>query len=239
MSTPSEPTDTPPSGGVIDRRALPAAVGLVMILAAMSGVVDTVAYQRFGVFVANQTGNLVIVMVDATSGKVTTTLIASLVSLAFFVLGVVGAVALRNFLRRSMTRHHVRMVLLGVEAFCIAVVASGVFIFGESQLAYGAIALLAVSQGVQGVVVMRVVGVMVQSVVINTAIVQVADWLSRGYRRAALIAFAVPVGYFLGATMGAVLTRLPPPTALVSALVLALLSLVVAAHLRSRGGDLD
>ena len=68
---------------------------------------------------------------------------------------------------------------------------------------------------------------------------QVADWLSRGYRRAALIAFAVPVGYFLGATMGAVLTRIPPPTALVSALVLALLSLVVAAHLRSRGGDLD
>ncbi|MFM8773752.1 MAG: DUF1275 family protein, partial [Actinomycetota bacterium] len=157
MSTPSEPTDPPPPGGVIDRRVLPAAVGLVMLLAAMSGVVDTVAYQRFGVFVANQTGNLVIVMVDATSGKVTTTLIASLVSLAFFVLGVVGAVALRDFLRRSMTRHHVRMVLLGVEAFCIAVVASGVFIFGVSQLAYGAIALLAVSQGVQGVVVMGVV----------------------------------------------------------------------------------
>lgn len=239
MSAEHTADDGPLPDPQIDSRLLPAAMSVVTILAAMSGVVDTVAYQRFGVFVANQTGNLVIIMVDLTVGRFDGTLIASLMSLVFFIFGVFIAVALRNRLRRSMTRHRVRIILLIVETACIGIVAFGVLIFGEGRLAYAAISLLAVSQGFQGVVVTRVVGVAIQSVVINAAIVQVADWWSRGRRRAAYIAVCVPVGYLLGAALGAILLRFPAPSALMSALVLAILAVVIAAQLRSRGGDLD
>lgn len=239
MSTGSAADDSPVSDPEIDSHLLPAAMSVVTLLAAMSGVVDTVAFQRFGVFVANQTGNLVIIMVDLTVARFDGTLIASLLSLVCFTFGVFTAVILRNALRRSMTRHRVRMILLIVEATCIAIVAFGVWIFSDAQFAYAAIVLLAVSQGIQGVVVTRVVGVAIQSVVINSAIVQFADWWSRGRRRAASVAACVPIGYLLGAALGAILLRFPPPSALMSALVLAILAVVVAAQLRSRGGDLD
>ena len=239
MTTGPDPNDGPLPDPQIDPRLLPTAMTVVTLLAAMSGVVDTVAYQRFGVFVANQTGNLVIIMVDLTTGRFDSTLIASLVSLVFFIGGVFAAVALRNVLRRTMTRHRVRVILLIIETACIGIVAFTVLILGQGELAYAAIAILAISQGVQGVVVTRVVGVAIQSVVINSAIVQVADWWSRGRRRAAYIAMCVPVGYLLGAALGAILIRFPAPSALMSALVLAILAVIVAAQLRSRGGDLD
>ena len=239
MTTGPQANDGALPDAKIDRRLLPAAMSLVTILAAMSGVVDTVAYQRFGVFVANQTGNLVIIMVDLTTGRFDNTLIASLVSLVFFIGGVFAAVALRNALRRTMSRHRVRVILLMIETACIGIVAFAVLALGEGRLAYGAIALLAVSQGFQGVVVTRVVGVATQSVVINAAIVQVADWWSSGRRRAAYIAVCVPVGYLLGAAIGAILLRFPAPSALMSALALAVLAVVIATKLRSRGGDLD
>jgi uncharacterized membrane protein YoaK (UPF0700 family) len=53
------------------------------------------------------------------------------------------------------------------------------------------------------------------------------------------VAFSTPVGYFLGAAIGAYLTRLPPPTALTSALVTTVASMLVARQIRSRGATID
>lgn len=51
----------PPPEGDADTRFAGPAFAIVMLLAATSGIVDSIAFARFGVFVANQTGNLVIV----------------------------------------------------------------------------------------------------------------------------------------------------------------------------------
>jgi uncharacterized membrane protein YfcA len=86
---------------------------------------------------------------------------------------------------------------------------------------------------------MRIVGIAVQTVVINTALVQSATWWFGGRRKASLVAFSTPVGYLVGAAIGAYLTRWPPPTALTSALITATASMLVARHVQSRGAVIE
>ena len=239
---PSGSTHSGTSGGEddLDLRFLPPVVALVLLLAATSGIVDAVAYQRFGVFVANQTGNLVVVAVSATTGSggnLTTGL--SLVALVSFVVGVFAAMWLRTLLRVRLSVSQVRVLLLGIEALLIALVGVAVLIAGETATAYLAVALLSASQAMHAVVITRVVGVAIQTVVINTALVQSATWWFGGRRRAALVAFSTPVGYLVGAALGSTLTRFPPPTALASALVTATASALVAQGIRSRGAPID
>lgn len=223
----------------LDSRFSPQIVAIVLLLSATSGIVDAVAYQRFGVFVANQTGNLVIVAIDIMEQQATASTGLSLVALVSFIIGVYAAMWLRVVLLRHGSPARTRVLLLSLESALIAIVAICVFIAGETATAYVAVMLLSLSQAVQAVVIMRIVGIAIQTVVINTALVQSATWWFDGRRRASLVAFSTPVGYFLGAAIGAYLTRLPPPTALTSALVTTVASMLVARQIRSRGATID
>ena len=223
----------------LDSRFFPQIVAIVLLLSATSGIVDAVAYQRFGVFVANQTGNLVIVAIDIMEQQATATTGLSLVALVSFIIGVYSAMWLRVVLLRHGSPARTRVLLLSLESALIALVAISVFIAGETDTAYVAVTVLSLSQAVQAVVIMRIVGIAIQTVVINTALVQSATWWFDGRRRASLVAFSTPVGYFLGAAIGAYLTRLPPPTALTSALVTTVASMLVARQIRSRGAKID
>jgi uncharacterized membrane protein YoaK (UPF0700 family) len=233
------PESLPTAEADLDARFFPEVVAIVILLSATSGIVDAVAYQRFGVFVANQTGNLVIVAVDVIEQTALASAALSLVALVSFVIGVFGAMALRVALLRRGSPTRTRVILLSIETALIAIVALGVVLGGEERTKFVAVTLLSVSQAVQAVVIMRIVGIAIQTVVINTALVQSATWWFGGRRKAALVAFSTPVGYLVGAVIGAFLTRLPPPTALSSALLTALASMLVARHIRSRGALIE
>ena len=223
----------------LDSRFFPEVAAIVLLLSATSGIVDAVAYQRFGVFVANQTGNLVVVAVDFIDGQSVLSAGLSLVALVSFVIGVFAAMWLRVALLRRGSHARTRVLLLSLEVALIAIVAVSVLLAGETATGYLAIPLLSISQAVQAVVIMRIVGIAVQTVVINTALVQSATWWFGGRRRASVVAFSTPVGYLVGATIGAYLTRWPSPTALTSALITASASMLVARHIRSRGALIE
>ena len=223
----------------LDLRFFPEVAAIVLLLSATSGIVDAVAYQRFGVFVANQTGNLVVVAVDFIDGQSVQSAGLSLVALMSFIIGVFAAMWLRVVLLRHGSHARTRVVLLSLESALIAIVAVIVLLAGETTTGYFAIPLLSVSQAVQAVVIMRIVGIAVQTVVINTALVQSATWWFGGRRKASLVAFSTPVGYLVGAAIGAYLTRWPPPTALTSALITATASMLVARHVQSRGAVIE
>lgn len=229
----------PPTGDDVDRRFAGATFAIVVLLSGTSGIVDAVAFERFGVFVANQTGNLVIVALGLAREQALETRIASIVALVTFTFGVFLAVQLRKFLRRSMPMARVRVIMLGIEASLIAVVGLGVAIWGAQQIAYLAVALLSLSQAIQAAVITRIVGLAVQTVVINTALVQSAEAWAQGRRRASSIAFGTPIGYLLGAFAGALLLRLPAPTALMSALVTTFAATAIAHQIRVLGARID
>jgi uncharacterized membrane protein YoaK (UPF0700 family) len=238
MTGPPQGESTPETAD-LDGRFFPEVAALVLLLSATSGIVDAVAYQRFGVFVANQTGNLVVVAVDFIDGQSALSAGLSLVALVSFVIGVFAAMWLRVALLRHGSHARARVVLLSLEVALIAIVAVSIMFAGETATGYLAIALLSISQAVQAIVILRIVGIAVQTVVINTALVQSATWWFGGRRRASVVAFSTPVGYLVGATIGAYLTRWPPPTALTSALLTATASMLVARHIQSRGAQIE
>ena len=238
MTGPPQGESTPETAD-LDGRFFPEVAAIVLLLSATSGIVDAVAYQRFGVFVANQTGNLVVVAVDFIDGQSVLSAGLSLVALVSFVIGVFAAMWLRVALLRHGSHARARVVLLSLEVALIAVVAVSIMLAGEAATGYLAIALLSISQAVQAIVILRIVGIAVQTVVINTALVQSATWWFGGRRRASVVAFSTPVGYLVGATIGAYLTRWPPPTALTSALLTATASMLVARHIQSRGAQIE
>lgn len=73
------------------------------------------------------------------------------------------------------------------------------------QVRYGVIALLAISQGIQAVVLVRALGVAVQTVAINGPLVSTLNMAAQGQRYRALVAGAAPLGYAFGAGGGALL----------------------------------
>jgi uncharacterized membrane protein YoaK (UPF0700 family) len=238
MTGPPQGESTPETAD-LDGRFFPEVAAIVLLLSATSGIVDAVAYQRFGVFVANQTGNLVVVAVDFIDGQSALSAGLSLVALVSFVIGVFAAMWLRVALLRHGSHARARVVLLSLEVALIAIVAVSIMLAGEAATGYLAIALLSASQAVQAIVILRIVGIAVQTVVINTALVQSATWWFGGRRRASIVAFSTPVGYLVGATLGAYLTRWPSPTALTSALITATASMLVARHIQSRGARIE
>jgi uncharacterized membrane protein YoaK (UPF0700 family) len=105
--------------------------------------------------------------------------------------------------------------------------------------AYAAVLLLSLSQAFQATVVTRIVGVAIQTVVINTALVQSADAWATGRRRAAAIAFGTPIGYLVGAFIGALLMRTSGRGALLSAVVTAAVATWIAQRIHLRGAAID
>ena len=61
-----------------------------MLLATASGAIDVVAFLRYKVFVANQTGNLVVIAVGASDGNSSSTVLPSAVSLVSFTAALVA-----------------------------------------------------------------------------------------------------------------------------------------------------
>lgn len=210
-----------------------------MLLAATSGIVDSIAFARFGVFVANQTGNLVIVTLSLAGEQKTTTLVACSIALLTFTIGVFLAIFIRRELRKRGGVPRARVAMLTIEVALIAATSAGVLIWGDVAFAYTAVLLLSLSQAFQAAVVTRIVGVAIQTVVINTALVQSADAWATGRRRAAAIAFGTPIGYLVGAFLGALLMRTSGRGALLSAVVTAAIATWIAHRIRLRGAAID
>ena len=210
-----------------------------MLLAATSGIVDSIAFARFGVFVANQTGNLVIVTLSLAGEQKTTTLVACSIALLTFTIGVFLAIFIRRELRKRGGVPRARVAMLTIQVALIAATSAGVLIWGDVAFAYTAVLLLSLSQAFQAAVVTRIVGVAIQTVVINTALVQSADAWATGRRRAAAIAFGTPIGYLVGAFLGALLMRTSGRGALLSAVVTAAIATWIAHRIRLRGAAID
>ena len=223
----------------VDRTFATAIFAIVMLLAATSGIVDSIAFERFGVFVANQTGNLVIVTLSLAGEQRATTLVACAIALVAFTLGVFLAVLMRTQMRKRMGFPRARMLTLAVEALLIAITSIGVLVWGTEEFAYAAIVLLSLSQAFQAAVVTRIVGMVLQTVVINAALVQSAEAWSTGRRRAGAIAFGTPIGYLVGAFIGALLLRSSAHAALFAAVATATAATVIAYRIQARGARIE
>jgi uncharacterized membrane protein YoaK (UPF0700 family) len=236
MAQPDPPTDP---GDDVDRRYAGPLFAIIVLLAATSGIVDAIAFARFGVFVANQTGNLVIVTLSLTGEQKASTLTACGIALISFTAGVFLAVLIRKALRRRMGIPRARMMTLVVESALIAVTSVGVLVWGDVNFAYAAVMLLSLSQAFQAAVVTRIVGMAIQTVVINTSLVQSAEALSTGRRRAAAIAFGTPTGYLLGAFVAALLLRTSAHAALLAGVATAGAATAIAYRIQVRGATIE
>jgi uncharacterized membrane protein YoaK (UPF0700 family) len=230
---PQQPTDD------VDRENARPLFAIILLLAATSGIVDALAFSRFGVFVANQTGNLVIVTLSLTGEDREAALMASAIALAAFTVGVFLAIVIRRWMRQRVSAPRARVATLVIESTFIVLASVGALVWGDARFVYAAVLLLSLSQAFQATVVTRIVGVAIQTVVINTSIVQSAEAWSAGRRRVGAIAFGTPIGYLLGAAIAALLLRLSAPAALLAAVVTAGLATGIAYRIEARGVDLD
>lgn len=213
-------------------------VSLVLLLAAASGGIDVVAYLRYDVFVANQTGNLIIIALGVTQGQQSDPVLPSVVSLAAFMFAVLITARIRRLLiDRGSTEQRVRQQALMAEAvllvFAALIIVAG--IDSNSDVRYGVIALLAASQGIQAVVLVRVLGVAVQTVAINGPLVATLNLAAEGRRWRAIVAGAAPVGYAIGAGGGALLQIVSSGLTLVVSAILGIAAVFVGQRYR----DLD
>lgn len=212
---------------------------IVVLLAATSGIVDAIAFARFGVFVANQTGNLVIITLSLTGEQRASTLTACGIALVAFTVGVFIAILIRKAMRKKLGLPRARVITLIIESGLIVVTSIGVLVWGDVEFAYTAVLLLSLSQAFQAVVVTRIVGMAIQTVVINTSIVQSAEAWSMGRRRASAIAFGTPIGYLLGAFVAALLLKSSAHAALFAGVATALAATAIAYRIQARGVTIE
>lgn len=212
---------------------------IVVLLAATSGIVDAIAFARFGVFVANQTGNLVIITLSLTGEQRASTLTACGIALVAFTVGVFIAILIRKAMRKKLGLPRARVITLIIESGLIVVTSIGVLVWGDIEFAYTAVLLLSLSQAFQAVVVTRIVGMAIQTVVINTSIVQSAEAWSMGRRRASAIAFGTPIGYLLGAFVAALLLKSSAHAALFAGVATALAATAIAYRIQARGVTIE
>lgn len=122
---------------------LPAVLTVVTVV---SGLIDAVSYLGLGhVFTANMTGNVIIIGFAAV-GAPGFSLTASLVSLAAFLVGAVGAGRLEIAMRPRPRNRWVRTALAG-EAVLLAV--ATVIAFTVPSASYALIAVMAVAMGLR------------------------------------------------------------------------------------------
>ena len=231
------------------QRDLNLAVGLTALLAGVSGCVDVVALVYAGVFVANQTGNLVVVAAASLSSS--DRVVLAVTALASFTVAVVAGSYGRRAVARRSGAGVARLWLLGAESLVLLVAALVVALRpDEHGLGLVApIALLAASQGAQAILVTRLLGRGVRTVAVTgsltDALVATVDAASDpaarrdpARRQLLLLAAATPAGYALGAAAGAVAVRSGVRVALVLAVVLAIVSAVLVRRADRSGLDL-
>ena len=213
----------------------PMLVGLTVL----TGLVDAVSYLTLGhVFVANMTGNVVI-LGFAIAGASGFSIPASMTALVFFAAGsaVGGALSIRLADRRSRLMVLAGMVKLGlilVAAIIAAAAGAGVSTTGATRFAL--IALLAVAMGIQNAVARKLaVPDLTTTVLTLTTTGIFADAKFVGGPGSKLGRRGISVlAMFLGALVGAVLVlKVSTWVALLPALAI-VLTVVVVAQLAGR-----
>ncbi len=218
------------------RRSLAlSAIALVSLLSAASGAVDAVAYLRYDVFVANQTGNLVIIALGITEADQRSALLPSLASFGTFLIVVIGLLLIRR--RWAANDWRLRRRVLAVEAVMFAAAASLIFLGVDERFKFLVIALLAASQGLQAVALTSALGVAVQTVSINGPLLTGAGLAARRQWWRSAVAMSAPVAYALGAALGAVLLLLASGAALLAASILVIAAVLVGQWYESHQGQ--
>jgi uncharacterized membrane protein YoaK (UPF0700 family) len=187
------------------------AFAVALTLAAVTGWVDAIGFTHlFGVFPANQSGNLVLFGISVGDGRAGEWWRPGLAMLAF-VLGV----ALAHGGGRRLPHRHRRTVLLTAEAVALAVVA---LLAGnvahlrhlDGATEVGVLAIAAVAMGVQTVLLGRVAGISVSTTFETGAIVRMSEALaefpavraSAAARRTIVVLASVVIAYAGGAAVG-------------------------------------
>lgn len=208
-----------------DRNLALAAIALVSLLSAASGAVDAVAYLRYDVFVANQTGNLVIIALGITESDQRSALLPSLVSFGTFLSVVIFLLIIRRRWASNDWRMRRRSLIL--EALMFTCAAFLIWFGVDREFTLLVIALLAASQGIQAVTLTRALGVAVQTVAINGPLVTGADLAARGQWWRSAVALSAPMAYALGAALGALLLLVASGAALIATAVLTIMAVLV------------
>ena len=126
---------------------------VLTVLTVVSGLIDAVSYLGLGhVFTANMTGN-VIILGFAAVGAPGFSLIASLVSLAAFLVGAVGAGRLAVAMRPRLRHQWVRTALI-VEALLLAV-ATVIAFAVPAGASFVLIAVMALAMGLRNATVRK------------------------------------------------------------------------------------
>ncbi|SDE49681.1 YoaK family protein [Pseudonocardia oroxyli] len=212
---------------------------LLLLLTLVTGVIDAVSLLALGrVFVANMTGNVVI-MGFAVAGVPEFSLLTSCVALAAFL---IGAAAAGTLVERLPSRGELLRLAIGAEIVLLALCLAIVLVWppgpGASSRASTVIAaaVAALAMGLQNAVARRIAVPDLNTSVISMSMVGLAaDYrhLRRQtvYRRAAAV-----LALLVGATVGALIVRTAGPAPAL-ALILALLAVAgITAHLLLRRG---
>jgi uncharacterized membrane protein YoaK (UPF0700 family) len=188
------------------------ALVVAVVLAAVTGFVDAVAFDRFlGVFPANQSGNAVF-LGTSIGGSATSTGWQSGTSMAAFALGIVAAELLRRRVRRSRFGAWLlvsEVVLFGV-VIAITGPIDGTHIVDGGE-AFVLIILMSMAMGVQTQVIRHVAGTAVVTTYQTGAIARMSEAVTRVMTRATrlreerelAILVLVLVAYVGGAAAGA------------------------------------
>ncbi|NMP22863.1 YoaK family protein [Sulfobacillus harzensis] len=199
--------------------------GIVVAITLVAGLVDALGYFRLGhVFIANMTGNLVLLSIALARGHLAQAM-RSTYCLCGFALGAIFAswpLGL-SFSKRSV------LIGLGLEFFSL-VFLSGLVLMGRD---IAAIVVGSFGMGVQSRLAkhLHVAGAI--TTVVTSTLTQMMDDLLMGFRgqgwpRGAAVRLALFFAYAIGAMVAALGRRHPTRVVLLSVVVLAGLSLWVA-----------
>jgi uncharacterized membrane protein YoaK (UPF0700 family) len=188
------------------------ALVVAVLLAALTGFVDAVAFDRFlGVFPANQSGNAVF-LGTSIGGSANATGWESGTSMAAFAVGIVTA----ELVRRRVRGPRLGAWLLAAELLLFGVVIAikgpidGVHIVDGVE-AFSLIVLISMAMGVQTLVIRRVAGTSVATTYQTGAIARMGESITNVLTRAAplreqrelVVLLLVLASYVAGAAVGA------------------------------------
>ncbi|MCU0308691.1 MAG: DUF1275 domain-containing protein [Thermoleophilia bacterium] len=204
---------------------IPGRLRLALVLVLVTGFVDALAFARTGTFVANMTGNTVLLGIGigdwSAAGAV-----PPLVAIAAFLAGSVLAAAVRRARPRPVAA---RPVLLAAEAALLAVTALIVLVAGTGTPVradrYSVIVLGSVAMALQTDVVRRVGGVAVSTTFDTGMIASLGAAIAHRSRAVAAVVGPVIAVYVAGAALGGLAARTDPRLlALAAPAVLAVLA---------------
>jgi uncharacterized membrane protein YoaK (UPF0700 family) len=213
---------------------LPALV-VAVLLAAITGYVDAVAFDRFlGVFVANQSGNAVFLGM-AIGGSTASTVWRPATSMVGFALGIVVA----QLLRPRAPRGRIGAWLLACELVLFLVVIAITGPIDRVHIADGAegfvlIVLMSMAMGVQTEVIRHVAGTAVATTYQTGAIARLGEAVTRVVSRSTrlreereiMVLLLVLAAYVAGAAVGAAAPGVWRWSMVVAATVVGLLALL-------------